>query len=110
MFEQNFELSSEPFTSQLSKSFPCDEIREFCLKKKKDWNFGWLTEVDIVISSALAVHLVDKEAGHRLEEQVEDGHTETEAKRITPPADGQVVARIKDPKVDDVSQHCYSHS
>lgn len=76
---------------------------------KEPCNCARLTEVDVVISSTLAVHLVDKEAGHGLEEQVEDGHTETEAEHISPLADGQVVARVKDPEVDDVSQHRHNH-
>lgn len=76
---------------------------------KEPCSCAWLTEVDVVISSTLAVHLVDKEAGHGLEEQVEDGHTETEAKHISWSADGQVVARVKDPEVDDVSQHRHNH-
>lgn len=69
----------------------------------------WLTQVDVVISSALAVHLVDEEAGHGLQEQAEDGHTGAEAEQVPPPVDCQFVQRVEDPKMDDVGQYCHHH-
>lgn len=68
-----------------------------------------LTKVDVVISSALAVHLVDEEAGHGLQEETEDGHTGAEADHVPPPADSQLVVRVKDPKMDDVGQYRHHH-
>lgn len=41
-----------------------------------------LTKVDVVISSALSVHLVDDEAGDRFEYQAQDCHARTEAECV----------------------------
>lgn len=64
-----------------------------------------LTKVDVVISSSLAVHLVDKEAGHGFEQQVEDGHPCAEASRVS----HQVTAWVEYPEMDDVGQYCQNH-
>lgn len=68
-----------------------------------------LTKVDVVISSSLAVHLVDKEAGHRLEQQAEDGHPRAEAKHVPPWFCGEVIYRVIDPKMDNVGQYRHDH-
>lgn len=68
-----------------------------------------LTKVDVVISSSLAVHLVDKEAGHRFEQQAEDGHPRAEAKHVPPWFCGEVIYRVIDPKMDDVGQYRHDH-
>lgn len=68
-----------------------------------------LTKVNVVISSSLAVHLVDKEAGHRLEQQAEDGHPRAEAKHVPPRLCGEVIYRVIDPKMDDVGQYRHDH-
>lgn len=68
-----------------------------------------LTEVNVVISSTFAVHLVDKEAGHRFEQQAEDGHSCAEAKHVPSPFYCKVIQRVIDPKMDDISQYCHDH-
>ncbi len=68
-----------------------------------------LTKVHVVISSTFAVHLVDKEAGHGFEQQVEDGHCRAEAKHVPSPFCCKVIQRVIDPKMDDVGQYCHSH-
>lgn len=68
-----------------------------------------LTKVDVVVSSTFTVHLVDKEAGHRFYEQVEDGHSNTEAKYIPSSFSQQVTEGVIDPKMDDVGQYGHHH-
>lgn len=63
-----------------------------------------LTKVDVVISSSLAVHLVDKEAGNGFEQQVEDGHPCAEAKQVV-----RGTERVEYPEMDDVGQYCQNH-
>lgn len=41
-----------------------------------------LTEVDVVVTSPLTVHLVDEEAGQGFQDEAEDGHAHTEAKCV----------------------------
>lgn len=67
------------------------------------------TKVNVVISSTFAVHLVDKEAGHRLEQQAEDGHSCAEAKYVPSPVCCEVIQRVIDPEMDDVSQYRHDH-
>lgn len=62
--------------------------------------------MDVVISSALAVHLVREEAGRRFEQQAQDGHSGAEAE---PVFIRQVERRVEDPEVDDVGQHRHDH-
>lgn len=64
-----------------------------------------LTEVDVVLASTLAVHLVNEEAGRGFEQQAEDGHARTEAKQV--PARFHLV--VKDAEVDDVGQYGHGH-
>ncbi len=64
-----------------------------------------LTKVNVVISSTFSVHLIDKEAGHRFEQQAQDGHARAEAKH-TPPPTAKVIQRVIDPEMDDVCQYC----
>lgn len=56
-----------------------------------------LTEVDVVFSTPLAVHLVDEEGGQRFEEEAEDGHAHAEAEQIC-----LLERRVKNCDVDDV--------
>lgn len=70
----------------------------------------WEAKVDIVVSSPLAVHLVDKEAGDGLEEQAEDGHAGTEAERVPGPLHQALRQRVVDAEVDDVSQRGHRHA
>lgn len=65
-----------------------------------------LTKVDIVVSSSLSVHLIDEEAGHRLQEQAEYRHAHAEAKRVPVPLCQNL---IKDSKVDNVCQDGHKH-
>ena len=68
-----------------------------------------LTKVDVVVSAALPVHLVDEEAGDRLQQQAEDGHAGTEAERVPVPVRQALSQLVVDPKVDDVRQQCCCH-
>lgn len=69
-------------------------------------SYPWKTEVDVVFATPLTVHLVDKEAGNRFEQQAQDGHAPTKAKQAAPKAGFSV--RIEQPKMNNVSQdsHC----
>lgn len=69
-----------------------------------------LTKVHVVIPSTLAVHLVDEEAGHRFDQQAEDGHAGTEAEDVVPPIDWHFIGRVIDAEVDDVGEYRQEHS
>lgn len=45
-------------------------------------SYSWKTEVDVVFATPLTVHLVDKEAGNRFEQQAQDGHAPTKAEQV----------------------------
>lgn len=60
---------------------------------------GGLTNVDQELTPTLSVHLVDEEAGDRLEDQVEDGHACAEAHRVR-----EAGPRVEDAKVDNVQE------
>lgn len=66
---------------------------------------GTLTEVDVVISAPLAVHLVHKETGNGFEQQAEDGHPCAETNRSLKGNDG-----VKDGELDDVAQYRQHHA
>lgn len=86
-----------------------DYISLCCYIRMSEKHLGPLTKVDIVISSTFSVHLVDKEAGGRFEQQTEDGHPCTEAKRITS-SFCIIIQWVIDPKMDDVCQYRHGHS
>lgn len=60
------------------------------------------TYVKGVLSSTLLIHSVRQIAGHRFEEEAEDGHAYTETLRISE----ILVWRVEDRDVDDVSEDC----
>lgn len=68
-----------------------------------------LTKVNVVISSTFAVHLVDKEAGHRFYKQAEDGHSGAKANHAPFSFCYQVSQGVIDPKMDDVGQYRHNH-
>lgn len=72
-------------------------------------HLGTLTKVNVVIASTFAVHLVDEEAGHGLEQQAEDGHSRAEAKDVPSPVHREVIQRVIDPEMDDVGQYRHDH-
>lgn len=60
---------------------------------------GGLTNVDQELTPTLPVHVVDEEAGDRLEDQVEDGHACAEAHCVR-----EVGPRVEDANVDHVQE------
>lgn len=60
---------------------------------------GGLTNVDQELTPTLPVHVVDEEAGDRLEDQVEDGHACTEAHCVR-----EVGPRVEDANVDHIQE------
>lgn len=53
-----------------------------CLAEVKRFFFS-LTEVDVVFSAPLTVHLIDEEAGERFQDEAEDGHSCAEAEQVS---------------------------
>lgn len=68
-----------------------------------------LTKVDVVFPTSFTVHLVDKEAGNRFEQQAQDGHAPTKAEQVSRCSLMNEFTRgIVQPKMNNVSQdgHC----
>ena len=59
--------------------------------------------MEVVVSSALAVHLVHEEAGDGLQQQAEDGHAGAEAEDVAAVHQG-LDQRVVHAEVDDVRQ------
>lgn len=58
-----------------------------------------LTEVDVVVSTSLTVHMIEEEAGERFQDEAEDGHTHAEAVYVC------WDRRVKYCEVDDVDHY-----
>lgn len=55
--------------------------------------------MELELTPALPVHVVDEAAGERLEQQAEDGHAGAEAPRV-----GEVLPWVEDADVDNVQE------